>query len=63
VTFEMAPEWLTPDMQSIFYLAWVLPLVAFLVREAYVPSAARAVAAPARDSAAVGPVAPPARAV
>ena len=63
VTFEMAPEWLTPDMQSIFYLAWALPLVAFLVREAYVPSVERAVAAPARDSAVVGPVAPPARAV
>jgi hypothetical protein len=63
VTFEMAPEWMTPDMQSIFYLAWALPLVAFLVREAYAPSASRAGATPARDAAQVRPVAPPARAI
>ena len=62
VTFEMAPNWLTPDMQSIFYLAWALPLVAFLVREAFAPSPAPAVAPPARDPGAVRPVAPPVRA-
>jgi len=63
VTFEMAPDWLTPDMQSAFYLAWALPMVAFLVREAYAPSAKRAVSAPARDAGAARPVVPPARAV
>ena len=63
VTFEMAPDWMSPDMQSVFYLAWMLPLVGFLVVEAYAPSPEPAVAAPARGSGTGRPVAPPARAV
>lgn len=34
VTFESAPGWLTPDMQCVFFLAWALPLAAWLAREA-----------------------------
>ncbi len=30
VTFEQAPAWLSPDMQSAFFLAWSLPLAAWL---------------------------------
>ena len=41
VTFESAPRWLSPDMQSVFFLAWALPLMAWLAREAYAPYAAR----------------------
>ena len=35
LTFEVAPGSLSPDMQSAFFLAWSLPLVAWLAREAY----------------------------
>ncbi len=63
VTFEMAPDWMSPDMQSIFYLAWSLPLLAWLVREAFVASAEPAVAALGREGGAVRAVAPPAQPV
>ena len=59
VTFEMAPEWMSPDMQSIFYLAWALPLVGFLVAEAFAPSPRAGRLRPL----ATGRGAPPARAV
>ena len=36
VTFEWAPGWLSPDMQSAFFLAWSLPLAAWLARQAFV---------------------------
>ena len=35
VSFEIAPGTLSPDMQSIVFLAWSLPLVAWLAREAF----------------------------
>ena len=35
LTFEVAPGSLSPDMQCVFYLAWSLPLVAWLGREAF----------------------------
>ncbi|MEA2181532.1 MAG: hypothetical protein QOF69_717 [Solirubrobacteraceae bacterium] len=37
VTFERAPAWLSPDMQCALFLAWSLPLVAWLAREALWP--------------------------
>jgi hypothetical protein len=37
VTFEQAPGWLSPDMQSALFLAWSLPLVAWLARESFRP--------------------------
>lgn len=40
-TFETVPGILSPDMQSVFFLAWALPLVACLVREAFLPGAHR----------------------
>ena len=39
VTFEEAPVWLSPDLQSAFYLAWSLPLLGWLAREAFAPGA------------------------
>ena len=42
VTFEVAPEGLSPDMQCVFFLAWSLPLVAWLSREAFLPRPVRA---------------------
>ena len=38
------PTWLSPDMQSVFFLAWSLPLLAWLVREAFAPYASRSAA-------------------
>ena len=35
VTFERAPDWLSPDMQCVFFLAWSLPLAAWLACEAF----------------------------
>ncbi len=37
VTFQHAPGWLSPDMQSLFFLAWSLPLAAWLARESFAP--------------------------
>lgn len=39
ISFEQAPGWLSPDMQSMLFLAWALPLVAWLAREAFRPRA------------------------
>ena len=35
VTFESAPAWLSPDMQSILFVAWSLPLAAWLAFAAF----------------------------
>jgi hypothetical protein len=44
VTFEVAPDWLSPDMQCAFFLVWSLPLVAWLARESFArPTPARVV--------------------
>ncbi|MBW3608077.1 MAG: DUF2029 domain-containing protein [Actinobacteria bacterium] len=43
VTFERAPQWLSPDMQAAFFLAWSLPLAAWLAREAFGGAARRSV--------------------
>jgi hypothetical protein len=53
VTFERAPDWLSPDMQCVLLLAWAVPLAAHLARQAFWPPApaerapAPAVGAPA----------------
>ena len=39
VTFKQAPGWLSPDMQCAFFLAWSLPLTAWLASEAFAPGA------------------------
>ena len=41
VTFESAPDWLSPDMQSIFFMAWALPFAACMARTAFAPASAR----------------------
>lgn len=37
ITFQRAPDWLSPDMQSLFLLAWAIPSAAWLAREAFAP--------------------------
>ena len=37
VTLQRAPEWLSPDMQAVAFLAWALPLAAYLARTALRP--------------------------
>lgn len=44
-TFETAPRWFSPDMQCVVFLAWSLPVAAWLWREAFGSAAARARAA------------------
>jgi hypothetical protein len=42
MTFEQArsqPQLLTPDMRNVIFLAWTLPLIAWLAREAFAPGA------------------------
>jgi hypothetical protein len=42
MTFEQArtqPQLLSPDMRNLVFLAWALPLVAWLAREAFAPAA------------------------
>ncbi len=39
VTFEQAPAWLSPDLQSALYLAWSLALGAWLARATFAPRA------------------------
>ena len=56
LTFEYAPGVLTADMQCAFFLAWSLPLVAWLGREAFFASPAR------RERREQGPVRAPAAA-
>jgi hypothetical protein len=41
VTFQSAPNWLSPDMQSVVFVAWALPLIAWLARAVFTTSAAR----------------------
>lgn len=41
VTFESAPDWLSPDMQSVFFVAWALPFLVWMARTAFAPAAAR----------------------
>lgn len=57
VTFQTAPNVLSPDMQCVFFVAWALPLAAWLARTTFAPAAARpkraAVTAPHRDAIAV----------
>jgi hypothetical protein len=57
VTFESAPGWLSPDMQCALFLAWALPLTAWLTRAAFTTPVLRpercAPGAPHRASAVV----------
>jgi hypothetical protein len=39
VTFERVPDWVSPDMQSLLFLAWALPLAAWIARTALAPAA------------------------
>lgn len=41
MTFESAPDRLSPDMQSIFFLAWALPFAVWMARTAFAPAGAR----------------------
>jgi hypothetical protein len=50
VTFQSAPGWLSPDMQSVCFLAWSLPLAGWLARECFAPARREAAAAPARTA-------------
>jgi hypothetical protein len=42
LTFQSAPNWLSPDLQSILFVAWALPLIAWLARTVFTTPAARA---------------------
>ena len=44
ITFQRAPDLLSPDMQCVFFLAWSLPLAAWLARAAFTTGGAPAVA-------------------
>lgn len=57
VTFQSAPDVLSPDMQSIFFAAWALPLAAWMARTAFAASAHRPRRA-AADSRLGGQIAP-----
>lgn len=48
VTFQTAPNWLSPDMQSVVFVVWALPLIAWLARSVFTTPVAR----PERHSAA-----------
>jgi len=39
VTFQTLPALLGPDAQHLAFLAWSLPLVAWLARESFAPAA------------------------
>ncbi len=41
VTFESAPNWLSPDMQSVLFVAWALPFAAWMARTAFGSPVAR----------------------
>jgi hypothetical protein len=56
ITLQRAPELLSPDLQSVVFLAWSLPLAAWLARTAFWPPAPAPSAAPAAH-AAVAPAA------
>lgn len=38
ITFETAPDSLSPDLQSLFFVAWALPLAVWLARTAFWPA-------------------------
>ena len=57
VTFQSAPDILSPDMQSIFFAAWALPLAAWMARTAFAAAAHRPRRA-AADSRRGGQIAP-----
>jgi len=38
-TFQQAPLYLSPDLQSVLFAAWSLPLAAWLARECFAPGA------------------------
>lgn len=40
-TFQRAPDFLSPDMQCVFFLAWSVPLAVWLARTAFAPAGAR----------------------
>ena len=42
LTFQRAPELLSPDMQCVLFLAWSLPLAVWLARTAFASGGARA---------------------
>ncbi len=54
ITFQTAPGSLSPDMQSLFFVAWALPFAVWLARIAFWPAARRAARPVA--AAASGPV-------
>lgn len=56
VTFERAPQWLSPDMQSVFFLAWALPLAGWMAHRLFRPGLPRAARRPAVEPA-VAPLA------
>jgi hypothetical protein len=41
VTFKHAPGWLSPDMQTTLFLAWALPLIAWMARTAFTTTSPR----------------------
>ena len=49
VTFERTPGWLSPDMQTVLFLAWSLALVAWMARTAFMTTAPRGERRPAPD--------------
>ena len=51
VTLQRAPDFLSPDLQSIAFVAWSVPLAAWLARTAFWPSPRAASGAPAAASA------------
>lgn len=51
VTFENAPQWLSPDMQSVFFLAWALPTAAWMGRRLFSTAEPRTVRRPAAEPA------------
>lgn len=53
-TFETAPKWLSPDMQSLLFVAWALPFVAWMARTAF-GSTARSARRAAPRAAATAP--------
>ncbi len=57
ITLQRAPEWLHPDMQSIAFVAWSLPLAAGLARTAFRPPVRAERTSPAAAPAAAAPAA------
>jgi hypothetical protein len=38
LTFELSPDWISPDMQWVLYMSWALPALAILIVATYRPS-------------------------